>query len=155
MASDVGNGLTHVLLGVCIIAWAAMFPFSTFLEVQSHARTTGEVTAIEIEDVDGDDPFGNDTQYVPNVTYEYTVDGETYVGTNVTNPNREELEYDSKAAATDFAANHSNGSTLRVYYRSKQPSWSYIEGPSGSPGLTALGGGLFGLLLTGLGLRQF
>lgn len=155
MGSDVGNGLTHVLLGVCIVAWAAMFPFSTWLEVQSHATTSGEVQTIEIEDVDGDDPFGNDTQYVPNVTYEYTVDGETYTGTNTTHPDRAELEFDSASEASAFARNYSNGSAVQVYYDPRDPSWSYIVGPSGSPGLIALAAGLFGLVLTGLGLRSF
>lgn len=108
--------------------------------------------------VGADDPVDPEksTKYYPSITYEYTVDGETYQNTNVL-PGDGRTAKSNRGWAEKIVNNHPAGSTATVYYDPPDPSTSFLLKRRNNKLLVFAGvGGLLAIVgVVGLAKRVF
>jgi len=75
-----------------------------------------------------DDP-GSGTTYVPKITYEYTVDGETYTNDHL-HPGTLRSGSDSKDEQQAKLNEYPEGETVEAYYDPSDPADSFLENES-------------------------
>jgi hypothetical protein len=93
--------------------------------INSYETTEATVLSSEVEeDVRNDPDGGTERRYYPDVTYEYTVDGETYENSNVMpGPGRSSS---GQNRAQNIVENHPEGETVTVHYDPENPSNSFL-----------------------------
>ena len=94
---------------------------------QNQAVETAETTdatvrssTVEVDRIGSDGPT-----YRPNVTYEYTVDGETYRSSNVF-PGPGHLWRSDRGWAVDIVADYPEGETVTAYHDPENPSNAFL-----------------------------
>ncbi|PSP34139.1 hypothetical protein BRC63_09545 [Halobacteriales archaeon QH_10_70_21] len=102
---------------------------SHHIAVQENQPTEATVQSTDI-DVKTDDD--GDRSYRPVVTYEYTVDGETYTQDNVF-PGGFTRWDGSRSWAENVVDRYEPGQTVTVHYRSGEPSNAYLTNSDGMP----------------------
>jgi hypothetical protein len=152
---------------VIIVAGAAAAGFGGYMwmeqgeRIDSYESTEATVLSSEVDVETRNDPddSGTERTYVPEVTYEYTVDGETYESENVF-PGPGESSAGQDRAET-IVGNHPEGETVTAYYDPDNPSNSFLIknqqimflGIAGFGGLFVLAGlGSLGKRLLGLAM---
>jgi hypothetical protein len=154
-----GVGSIVVLLVVCgFLGAIGVAPtVSHHTAVQENQPTEATVQSTDI-DVKTDDD--GDKSYSPVVTYEYTVDGQTYTEDNVF-PGGFQRYDGSRSWAANVVDQYEPGDQVTVYYRPGAPSHAYLRN-DGLPDsmyigviavLVAIGGGI-GLVTTGFRRRK-
>lgn len=108
--------------------------------VQENVQTTGAVQSTDVDvKVTTDDDGNEERKYRPVITYEYTVDGETYTHDNVF-PGSFTRWRGSSAWAERVAGAYSSGQEIAVHYNPRDNTHAYIR-DDGLPGGWVLGAG--------------
>ena len=131
-----GLGILAVLLFLTLFAFFFTVPVIDHnSSVQHNEPAAGTVLETDV-DVRVDD---GDREYRPVVTYEYTVDGETYLEDNVY-PGRFDRWHDSESTARDVVDRYVEGSDRKTsgegvtaYYNPDEPGEAYLTN-EGWPG---------------------
>lgn len=106
-----------VVIGLAMMGAGGYMWYEQGQRIDSYESTEGTVLSSGIDSR----PDGAD--YI-DVTYEYTVDGETYRGSNV-EPGSGQVST-SRSRAEEFAENHPEGEPITVYYDPEDPSNAYL-----------------------------
>jgi len=151
------NSLLGIVIVIVVGAAAAGFGGYMWMEqgerINSYESTEATVLSSEVEvevDRTGD---GTERTYYPEITYEYTVDGQTYENSNVMpGPGQSST---GQNRANNLVEDHPEGETVTAYYDPENPSNSFLVK---NQQLMFLGvaafGGLFALLgVASLGKR--
>jgi len=114
-----------VLLALVLLLSGGIIGFSQYRSVRDAHTTTGTVTDVEMERYEsGVRTSGETTTYEPQVTYTYTVDGETYTGDDIAFGS--EFDTNSRERATDLVSQFEAGSSVTVYYNPADPDQAYL-----------------------------
>lgn len=131
------NSTRGILL--VLVVGLAMVGFGGYMWLEQGERIrdyeSTEATVLSSSVGSGSD-VGDD--YI-DVTYEYTVDGQTYRSSNVEpGAGRGSM---SRTRVEEFVENHPEGSTLTIYYDPEDPSNAYVlqERNLAFPGMAAFG----------------
>jgi hypothetical protein len=133
-----------VALAFVLLASGGILGLSQLQTARSYEQTTGTVTTATLDTYDRaagtrtDDP---ETMYQPNVSYTYTVDGETYTANTIAFGS--EIEADSRGYAENVISNFEADDSVTVYYDPANPADAYLI-----PRLDFLPAG--GLIIAGL-----
>ena len=122
------------LLGVVVIivAGAAAAGFGGYMwmeqgeRIDSYESTEATVLSSEVDVEVRNDPdsSGRERTYYPEVTYEYTVDGQTYESSNVMpGPGRSST---GENRAESLVEDHPEGETVTAYYDPENPSNAFL-----------------------------
>jgi len=131
-----GLGIIAVLLFVSVFAFFFTAPVIDHnSSVQHNERVAATVLEADVDTRVND----GDREYRPAITYEYTVDGETYQEDNVY-PGRFDRWHDSESTARDVADRYIEGSDRKAsgegvaaYYNPDEPGEAYLTN-EGWPG---------------------
>jgi len=115
-------GILLVLVPFTVLASAATVDHNSSVQHNQPTEATVVETSIDHRTNDGD------SEYTPVVTYEYTVDGETYRSSNVY-PGQFDRWHGSQATAADVVEDYPAGSTATVHYNPEDPSEAYLHNP--------------------------
>lgn len=122
-------------------------------KLETDSDETGQPTTSQVDWGQETDPnrTGQDTTYIPKITYEYTVEGETYTNDNL-HPGPARSGSSSKDEQQEILNNYPKGETVEAYYDPSDPALSFLENESQNQQAVAvavIGGGLllFGLVL--------
>jgi hypothetical protein len=147
------------LFGLAAVVIGGLFVYNAARTYRASERRSeyepveARVLASEIEtDVSpGDNPSENMARYIPDVEYEYTVDGETHVNDNlypgpVTSGSHTE---DETRAIVD---RYPEGETVEAFYDPEDPADAFLESESQkrqaiSLGVLGVAGLVFGLVM--------
>lgn len=138
------------LLGLLVGALGGIMLFNAAKTFRASARrdefepVTARVREAELE-TDSGRTGGTSTTYVPEVTYEYTVNGETYVDDNLY-PGPATAGSSAEAEQREILNEYPEGATVEAYYDPTDPTVSFLENESRTRQATGLGV-LGGLLL--------
>ncbi|WP_435359942.1 DUF3592 domain-containing protein [Haloarchaeobius sp. DFWS5] len=119
-----------VVLAVVLVA-AGTYGFAVqHHRLTAYEETTGTVTHASVEHTPNDyDGRGVDLsdrdEYEANVTYEYSVDGETYDGRELY-PGSLAVAEKTRGQLTPIATEYSNGDDITVYYAPENPGRAYL-----------------------------
>lgn len=116
-----------VVLALVLVSGGALVGLTQLRAVRAHQPTTGTVTAAQMDSYNsgvGARASGETTYYRPNVTYEYTVDGETYTSENIAFG--KEIDTNSRDRATGVLSKFDTGSSVTVYYDPTNPADAYL-----------------------------
>lgn len=131
-----GLGLIVVFLFLGIFGAIGFVPtYQHNVAVQENQPTTAEIQSHDIEVKQSDD----ETNYVPVIVYEYTVDGETYTDNNLY-PGRFTREKGSRSSAEDILDQYPVGEEFTVQYNPDNPGQAYLRN-GGWPSMWWLGVG--------------
>ena len=117
---------------IFIVAGAAAAGFGGYMwveqgeQINSYESTEATVISsqVDVERQTNPDSGGTDRTYHPDVTYEYTVDGETYESSNVMpGPGR---SASGKNRAQNIVDDHPEGETVTAYYDPENPSNAFL-----------------------------
>jgi len=152
---------------VIIVAGAAAAGFGGYMwmeqgeRIDSYETTEATVLSSEVEVEMRSDPdsSGQERTYTPEITYEYTVDGETYESSNIMpGPGQSSM---GESRADSLVADHPEGETATAYYDPENPSNAFLVknqqllflGIAGFGGLFVLAGvGALGKRILGLAM---
>lgn len=119
----VGVLIVLLIIGVFAVAMGVLPSLDHNVAVQESQETAGTVQALDIDVTEDDD---GDESYSPVVTYQYTVDGQTYTADNVF-PGQFDRYKSSRSWAQGIVNSYSVGEEIPVYYRGYEPSQAYIR----------------------------
>lgn len=153
------QGGVFLLVGLAILGFAFVGPFSTYQDVQSHENTQATIVSSGMESAEEIDEGETEVEYYPRIDYEYTVDGERYTDSQVFHPSQvntepgelEGKEFDTQSQAQDVVDQYGEGETATVYYDDSDPAYSYLRDPSTDLLIASGGIGLFGVLFALIG----
>lgn len=153
----VGAVAALLLVGGFLAVMGVVPTVSHHIAVQENQPTEATVQSTDVAVKTDDD---GDRSYRPVVTYEYTVDGETYTEDNVF-PGGFTRWDGSRAWAQEIADQYQPGDRVTVHYRPGQPDHAYLRN-DGLPDSWWLGllcalvlaGGGVGLIKTGFTRRK-
>jgi hypothetical protein len=128
-----------LLSGVAIAAFSGFVWFDQRQEVSTFESTDATVLSSEV------DTSGDTTNI--DITYEYTVDGETYRSSNIY-PG----VFDLNSNAESIVADNPEGATVTAYYDPENPSNAFLVKTKNTLLLLLLT--VFGVLLTVVGVGQ-
>lgn len=114
--------ITGFLLGIAL-AGAGAFLWNQQNQAVESAETTDATvisSSVEVDRMGSDGP-----NYRPNVTYRYTVGGETYRSSNVF-PGPGHFWRNQRSWAADIVADYPEGETATAYYDPDDPSRSFL-----------------------------
>jgi hypothetical protein len=140
------KGVGFVLLLVFLGIFGGMGFVPTYqhnIAVQENQPTTAEITSHDIEVRESDD----DTDYVPVITYTYTVNGETYTDDNLY-PGRFTRTKGSRSSAQSMLDNYPLGEEFTVHYNPENHGQAYLR-RGGWPSLWWLGVAYAGVTVVG------
>lgn len=138
------------LLGLFVGGLGAVMLYNAVKMGRASARrdefepVTARVREADLE-TDSNRTGGTTTTYVPTITYEYTVDGETYVNDNLY-PGPATAGSNSEDEQRSLLDEYPEGETVQAYYDPTDPADSFLEDESRTRQATGLGV-LGGLLL--------
>lgn len=155
--ASVGNALVSLVpVGIgAVIAWNGWTGYTDEQELVGNAvETQAKITDIgatgQDQPRDGDDPGTSSThaEYVPQIVFEYTVEGETYTATNV-DPPAEGVgttpRYSSESRARTHFEEYEEGETVTAYVDPARPDEGFLERETNTVrnlGYVVLGGAL-------------
>jgi len=139
-----GVGLVVVLLivGVFGVGMGTLPVLDHHMAIQEGQPATAVVQSTDIRVTEDDD---GDKSYSPIVTYEYTVDGETYTDDNVFSGGFSRSK-ESRSWAEGIVSRYESGEEIEVHYRPRNPSRAYVI-DGGLPGSWFIGAGYAGIAL--------
>lgn len=123
----------------------------TYEPVTAQVRNTELETANPGTHEKGDPGNTGRGQYAPVITYEYTVDGETYTNDNLY-PGPGTAGSSDRSEQEEILNNYQEGETVEAYYDPDDPAVAFLEKESRKQQAMGLGVLGSGLLLLGLGL---
>jgi len=124
------GGLVVVLVLSAFLIGIGLLPtLSHHIAVQEHQPTTATVQGTDIEITEDDD---GDESYTPKVTYEYTVDGETYSSDNVF-PGQFGRSSGNRGWAEDIVNDYSQGDEVEIQHSPRTPGKAYLRNDDGMP----------------------
>jgi hypothetical protein len=146
-----------LLVGGFLVVVGVVPTVSHNIAVQENQPTEATVQSTDVAVKTDDD---GDKSYRPVVTYEYTLDGETYTNDNVF-PGRFTWWDGSREWAERIAGQYDPGDAVTVQYRPSQPDHAYLRNDgwpdswwNGSIAILLLIGGGAGLVTTGFTRRK-
>lgn len=164
--ADIGSALGALIpIGIgTIVAWNGWVGYTNEQELVGNAvEVQAEITDIgasgQDQPRDENDPGrgATHTQYVPQLVFEYTFEGETYTSTNV-DPPAEGVEttnrYSSESRAREHFEEYEEGQTVTAHVDPAQPGEAFLERETNTVrnlGLVALGGLLMLAGVVGIG----
>ncbi len=140
----IGAVAVLLLIGAFLAVFGVVPTVSHNVAVQENRPTEATVQSTDVAVQTDDD---GDRSYRPVVTYEYTVDGETYTTDNVF-PGGFARWDDSRARAERIAGQYRPGDTVTVHYRPGEPGHAYLRN-DGFPDVWWVG--LLCVMVLGLG----
>ncbi len=154
------KGAVMVLIGIGIIGFGVIGPFSTYQEVQTHDTTTAQIEQTGIESATELDDGETEVEYYPRISYTYSVDGRAYTNRQIYHPSQVDTEpgelrgkeFDQRGAAEDVVGRFPAGETAPVHYDPDDPTVAYLIDPSTDLLITSGFLGVFGLVLGGIGI---
>lgn len=110
--------LVVLVLTLGMVAGGGYMWYEQNQQINSYESTEATVMSSEVDR--GSDPG----EYYPDITYEYTVDGQTYRNSNF-EPGAGRVSK-SRSRAEEIAENRPDGETITVYYDPENPSDAYV-----------------------------
>ncbi|MBZ0286919.1 MAG: DUF3592 domain-containing protein, partial [Anaerolineae bacterium] len=142
MNLDFMNNMGSVISGAVAIPFVIVALFFVFLALRASRRasvsrswpaTTGKVLAAGIEPRRGHSSNGGSyTSYYPVVQYEYTVNGQRYLGNRINVGN--EVGYGWTNMAQRQIDGYAPGSSVAVFYDPNEPANAVLERTAGTSG---------------------
>lgn len=154
------RGGVFLIVGLAILSFAFVGPFSTYQDVQQDQTTEATILSSGMTSAEEVDEGETEVEYYPRIEYEYTVDGQQLTDQQVFHPSQVgneagELrgkEFDTQSKAQDVVDRFGEGATATVYFDSADPDDAYLVDPSTDLLISTGMIGLFGLLFGGIGL---
>jgi hypothetical protein len=112
-----------VLIGLAFAGGGGYMWMEQGERIDTFEPTEATILSSEVGVNEGDADDG--PTYYPSITYEYTVDGQTYEGTNVL-PGPGRTSKGNRGWAETIVENHPEGETATVYYDPDDPSTSFL-----------------------------
>ena len=147
-------GIVCTIIGV-VMAYVGFDTYRDGKETESWTETSGRVLSSTIDESTRTTRRNGRTEttttYTPKVTYEYTVDGVSYVGDDI----RADDHGGNYSRASDIVGQYPTGLETTVYYDPDQPKDAVLKRGAESTQVYLFGGGgmLFGTI--GLGALWF
>jgi len=154
MVDEGGLSVTQVVLAVVLVVSLVGTGLTYYLLVyqpqqalDAAEETEGTVVASDVERVERSNERD---RFRPNITYQYTVDGETYTNDNYISGADTELY--NQPVAQDRADTFQAGRNVTINYNPDDPQQSYLleQGPQQSDYVAV---GVFALIAVGSGYR--
>lgn len=134
-----GGWLFLIIIGLALMGFGGYMYLEHQSQVQDFEQTEATIISSDVEEDRGIDT--DDVQYYPEISYEYTVDGERYQNSNVF-PGE---GIGKSANAQSVVNNHPAGAEVTAYYNPDDPSESFLI-KSGPPWIRILASIAVGIL---------
>lgn len=157
------NSIVGILLAIVVgLAFAGIGGYMYYGQqqaIQEHEPVDATVVNTNVDkEVDTDTDGDRETNFYARISYEYTVDGQTYTSDNI-RPAGVEKSYNSRSGAEDFLSDYQSGEDVTAYYDPQSPDEAFLVKDK-STGLLAFAGigglvalfGVFGLVKKTFGL---
>jgi hypothetical protein len=130
------GGLIVVLfLSVVLVGIGLLPTLSHHIAVQEHQPTTATVQGTDIQITEDDD---GDESYTPKVTYEYTIDGQTYSSDNVF-PGQFGRSSGNRGWAEDIVNDYRQGDQVEIQHSPRKLGKAYLRNDDGMPDVWWIG----------------
>ena len=145
------NSLLGIVMAIVIglgFAGGGLYMYQGQQEaIQEHEPVDATVVDTNVErEVTDDGDDADEISYYARITYEYTVDGQTYTSTNV-RPAGIEKGYNDRDGAENFLADYQEGQQVTAYYDPQAPDEAFLVRETSKGVLAFAGiGGLVALL---------
>lgn len=126
-------GIVVLVVGLLLVGGGVYFSLAQEAGIADVRQVQGEVVSATVEPVEDG--------YYPNVTYRYTVDGQTYVSSNVFPPAGERRGAERDEAA-EIVRGYRAGQSVTVYVRPEDPAAASLRAPRDPGPVFAFGFGL-------------
>lgn len=145
--SSVVGILLIVVIGLAMAGFGGYMWMEQGERIDSYEQTEATVVSSDVDRrTSSTSEGGTSTTYYPEVTYEYTVDGEAYQSENVM-PGPGETGKGQRGWAEGIVEDHPEGETVTAYYDPEDPSNAFLVKNREVMFLGVAGfGGLFALL---------
>lgn len=118
------GALLLVLIGLAMAGGGGYKWLEQGERIDSYESTEATVLSSEIAEHLSSSGEGTSRTYSPEITYEYTVDGRTYEGSNVLPGSGETRKGENWARG--IVENHPEGETVTAYYDPQNPSNAFL-----------------------------
>ncbi|WP_338738781.1 DUF3592 domain-containing protein [Haloplanus salilacus] len=138
-SSPLGIALV-ILVGLGAVGYGAYSHTAQTSALDSPERVDATVVSASIETWST-----NGVSYAPDVTYNYTYEGETYTSSNVY-PGTLPKQFDRRGAAEEVLAAYESDETVRAYVPPDSPEGAYLERETNNKPFLVIGLGALFLL---------